>query len=243
MIRQTFSFLLAIIVGMVLMSKFGTYLNTPRTPLPEIAVVPLSMPLEPQPAEPPRKADDRLSKIVLQTAKREINKTAPGAFDAGIRFPNISEQTNPFIKKRDTASAILDAVSVVVGPAETECDTPVPEIDPELIEQAAAKLTKIIGSAFLVVHTPDTFDIPASWRGADVNSAALSDTIWVDHGSRDQGWAISDRTGKRNLVPRMVLARIVQQIEERIRIRPSPIYRIDVILNSSDIVDVHVEYF
>src|SRR3990167_9550611 len=155
MIRQTFSFLLAIIVGMVLMSKFGTYLNTPRTPLPEIAVVPLSMPLEPQPAEPPRKADDRLSKIVLQTVKREINKTAPGAFDAGIRFPNISEQTNPFIKKRDTASAIPDPPSVVEAPAETERDTPVPEIDPELIEQAAAKLTKIIGSAFLVVRSEE----------------------------------------------------------------------------------------
>ena len=115
--------------------------------------------------------------------------------------------------------------------------------DPSLADEAPDKLSRMVGNAFQVIHTPDTFQIPPSWKGAEVAIAALQDALWSENAGRERGWAVKDGLGKKYLVPKTVLARIVRRLEEKHGGSQAPLYRVDVFLNTEDIVDVRLEYF
>ncbi len=155
--------------------------------------------------------------------------------------------------QRDTVEPSVVAMDVVpyLEP-ETEpaaVDTPpisepaTPPFDPALADEAPDKLSRMVGHAFLIIHTPDTFQIPPSWKGADVAVAALQDALWSENAGHDRGWAVKDGLGRKFLVPKTVLARIVSRLEEKYGGSQAPLYRVDVFLNTEDIVDVRVEYF
>lgn len=146
---------------------------------------------------------------------------------------------------KDTMASVA-ALPEVFPDAETipvSEDTLPPPFDSALVEEAPDKLSRMVGSAFLVIHTPDTFQIPQSWKGAEVAAAALKDAVWSEHGGAQRGWAIKDAMGRKYMVPKIVLARIVRSLEDKSVGDPPPLYRVDVFLNSEDIVDVRLEYF